>query len=392
MARRMGELGLSPVRLEKFPVTAFRDAQASCHILQQGRWHEVPCLPGSNTTCTPKEGVEADLVLIEDVNTLRQHGNLQGKVGLLVGGYGETAKPFRALMRSGLAAIIYVDHRFPNNWAVDVGVPAVWLKYAELPLVCIPYTEAWRITQKGLPRVRILVSIERYRGESQNVIGELPGKTDEVIVVCAHHDSTPRCAAPDDDASGLAAMLELARVACGEPQHRRTLRFMSFGAEEVLSEGARQHVMRLRRRGEADRVRLVLNNDSIGSRLGRTTLWVWGSPSTADWAQRQLRRASVPVGLTTELCPFSDHFPFNAVEVPSFWFHRTNTASGRFYHHSRHDTMSVISTEKMAALVAFEAELLLGIANARTLPWNGVLSEEQTTKIRQAARDLLGFK
>jgi len=389
---RMEALGLINVRQQPFAVTAFRNASASCHVRLNGRWRKVPCLPGSNTPATPTQGVQGDLALIDDVATLPQHGDLQDKIGLLLGGYGDTSKQFRALMDSGLAALILVDYRFPSNWPVDVGIPAVWFKYATLPIVCIPYTEAWRITAKGSPTAHITVQIERYQGRSQNVVGELPGRSDEIIVISAHHDSTPRCVSPDDNATGLAAMFELARIAGAQGPLGRTLRFVSFGAEEVLSEGARQYVMRLRRNRQAHRIRLVLNNDSIGSRLGRTTLWVWGPQDMAQWAKRRLKRATVPVALTQELCPFSDHFPFNAIGVPSFWFHRTNTASGRFYHHSRHDTMSIVSPENMARLVTLEADLLVRLANASALPWKGLLSEEQTRQLSQAARDMLGFR
>lgn len=392
VADRMGQLRLSSVRCETFPVAAFRNAQARCEVLRDGRWLEVPCLPGSNTAGTPQEGVEGDLVPIEDVRLLARHRDLEGKIGLVMGGYGETPRQFRSLMASGLVGILYVDDRFPNEWPVDVGVPAVWLKYATLPLVSLPYTQAWRITEQGFPRVRLSVAAERYRSRSQNVIGELPGSTDEVVVVSAHHDSTPRCAAPDDNAVGVAAMLELARVLSLQGRTRRTVRFISFGAEEALSEGARQHVMRLKRRGETDLLRFVLNNDSIGSRLGRTTMWIWGPPQMGDWAERWLREAGVPVAATRQMCPFSDHFPFNAVGVPSLWFHRTNMASGRFYHHSVHDTMGVLSTQRVAELIALEAGLLRRIARARTLPWKGTLSDGQTTQMQAAARDYLSFR
>ena len=66
-----------------------------------------------------------------------------------------------------------------------------------------------------------------------NLIAELPGTTipEEIIVVGAHYDSVPGCPAANDNGSGVAAILEMARMM----QHdnpRRTVRFVAFVNEE----------------------------------------------------------------------------------------------------------------------------------------------------------------
>jgi Zn-dependent M28 family amino/carboxypeptidase len=66
-----------------------------------------------------------------------------------------------------------------------------------------------------------------------NVIAEHIGGSlrNEIIVVGAHYDSVPGCPAANDNGSGVAAMLELAR-ALRDGQLSRTVRFAGFVNEE----------------------------------------------------------------------------------------------------------------------------------------------------------------
>jgi hypothetical protein len=66
-----------------------------------------------------------------------------------------------------------------------------------------------------------------------NLIAELKGtsRPDEVIIVGAHYDAVANCPAADDNASGCAAVLSLARTFAAQPQER-TVRFVLFVNEE----------------------------------------------------------------------------------------------------------------------------------------------------------------
>lgn len=80
------------------------------------------------------------------------------------------------------------------------------------------------------------------RGEDAfNVLGMLPGTTDEVIMVTAHYDHVGETAEGDDrifngandNASGVAAVLSLAHALARAPtQPRRSLAFVAFCGEE----------------------------------------------------------------------------------------------------------------------------------------------------------------
>lgn len=67
----------------------------------------------------------------------------------------------------------------------------------------------------------------------RNVEAELPGaaQSDGIIIIGAHYDTVWGTPGADDNASGVAVMLAIARMFAGSPQHR-TLRFVAFANEE----------------------------------------------------------------------------------------------------------------------------------------------------------------
>jgi len=110
-----------------------------------------------------------------------------------------------------------------------------------------------------------------YSGTWQkNVIATLPGttKADQIILIGAHHDSyssgSPTVIAPgaDDNASGTAAVLEIARILQKTGYRpKSTIKFATFAAEERGLLGSRAHAQRLRAAGA--RISLMVNHDMI---------------------------------------------------------------------------------------------------------------------------------
>ncbi|RMH76560.1 MAG: Zn-dependent exopeptidase M28, partial [Calditrichaeota bacterium] len=92
-------------------------------------------------------------------------------------------------------------------------------------------------------------------------VGLFPGKSDSIIVVGGHIDSTPRQnPGANDNASGTACVLELARI-WGQREHRHTLLFAAFGGEEGGLVGSRYFVEHF---PHIDRVALMISIDMAG--------------------------------------------------------------------------------------------------------------------------------
>ena len=80
------------------------------------------------------------------------------------------------------------------------------------------------------------------------------GAADEIIVVGEHYDSVADSPGADDNASGVAAMLELARLLAGSTLPR-TVRFVAFANEEAPffygdEMGSNRYAVRAQAQGE----------------------------------------------------------------------------------------------------------------------------------------------
>ena len=111
-----------------------------------------------------------------------------------------------------------------------------------------------------------------------NVVGELKGHTDELVLVSAHLDSTSRRSGPgtydptrhespgaDDDASGVAAVMRIANafsILFADRKPQRTVRFVLFNAEEHGLHGSARYARLLAE--EKATVAAVFQMDMIG--------------------------------------------------------------------------------------------------------------------------------
>lgn len=194
----------------------------------------------------------------------------------------------------------------------------------------------WMLARKAIDlgyEVRLEPVPHSRRGEQRtwpyaNVVLELPGwgeLADEIIIVGAHFDAVPGTFGADDNATGVAAALEIARVlkdpAFSRTSPRRTVFFSLFTLEEAGLIGASRHVDYLTLR------RLIPTMDAppeakeriaAGPRVVMMlSLEMLGFYSTEPGSQRN-PLAMLPgapnltVGDFIALCTHSTHAPINA--------------------------------------------------------------------------------
>ena len=125
----------------------------------------------------------------------------------------------------------------------DDGVPSVILAAEH-------YNMLERLVESGTP-VRVNVEVRsRYEdngGTDHNVLADIPGSdlADQVVLVGAHLDSWHSSPGSTDNADGVTAVLEAARIlAALGVQPRRTIRFALWGAEEQGLIGSRAYAER----------------------------------------------------------------------------------------------------------------------------------------------------
>ena len=234
--------------------------------------------------------------------------------------------------------------QFPIVSGVDLPVPALFLHQTNHARQLID------LAAKGNELV-VSVKIEAERLESQNVIAELRGTGNEVVVVGAHYDIVPETkTGANDNASGTAVLLSLAKALSGKTLPF-TVRFVSFGAEEVGLYGSSHYVDSLNGE-ELGRIKAMLNFDVVGS--GEYTAVSGGQEITelalglAGQRHVQARAGSLPYGAS------SDHTPFEMADVPVglFWAPEISRI------HSSRDRLEFIDPQRLVETFLLAEALL----------------------------------
>jgi hypothetical protein len=190
--------------------------------------------------------------------------------------------------------------------------------------------------------VRETVDVERNIRTVHNVLGYLPGQTDEYLIIGAHYDHlglgeqfslAPSLAGTvhpgaDDNASGTAGVIELARhfsaeYPPGQTKPKRGILFMTFAGEELglLGSGYFANHPEL----PLDKAVAMLNMDMIG-RVKDGKLFVGGASTGTNLRQdldALVPRSPLHVDYSDTGAGgygSSDHISFTAKQVPSLFF------------------------------------------------------------------------
>ena len=223
------------------------------------------------------------------------------------------------------------------------------------------------ITQ-NLPLIAHLQwNIQTVPGTLTNVLGVLPGKDaghqNEVIIVGAHRDHFGEQAGlqfpgADDNASGTAVMLELARVFSQDAiSPKRSILFVSFDGEERGLLGSNLYVNHPAL--PLGKTVAMINLDHLGVGNGKLTVGI----TRMDKALVQ--QAAEHAGLPDQIqiygyFPGGDHVPFYEVGVPTV----TVVSSGTHPNfHQPSDTAETIQPEILETSTKFLVSLIALLAN-----------------------------
>ena len=271
---------------------------------------------------------------------------------------------------------------------------------------------------------RLEVSVDRFEATSprthdrpaklENVLAILPGTDPDlsktVFVAAGHFDSMPSSVmdpasdAPgaDDDASGVAAVIEAARLLSGRT-YRATIVFAALSGEEQGLFGGTELLAELQRRGYS--IGGFLDNDIVGADPApdgphRVRVFSGGGSDGVDSPSRDLARAVEDIaGRDTVRLVFrldrlgrgGDHRPFVEAGLPAVRLteplenydheHQTpRVENGREYG----DLPRYLDDEFLARVSRVNAEVLGRLADAPAAPRDVVLSGGVTPDARIA--------
>lgn len=228
----------------------------------------------------------------------------------------------------------------------------------------------------------------------RNIIVEVRGRVvpDEVLLVGAHVDAVPGSPGADDNGSGVAALLEAARVLRHMPL-KRTVRLAFFNLEETGLQGSRHHLRQWRRERPGERligmvslemlgyysdrpgsqrspippIEGLFDPPTVGNFLGIATISRYGEFARA-WARgMQAAEPTLPV-VVADMFPIpppdflrSDHAPFLLAGYPALML--TDTANFRNPHYHRPtDTVETLDRRRYMQAVRAVVGAMCAIA------------------------------
>jgi len=215
--------------------------------------------------------------------------------------------------------------------------------------------------------------------QSRNVVGIVPARqaalASQSIVVGAHYDHLglgwPDVHAgdegrvhpgADDNASGVAVLLELARAFVEQGGGPRNLVCVAFSAEEAGRHGSRHYVEHPRFPREG--IRAMINLDSVG-RLGSGKLAVHGTATADEWPHI-VRGCSFVTGVETLDVPQadtgSDQLSFIQQGIPAV---QVFTGAHADYHRPT-DTVDKVDPAGMVQVAAFVQEAVAYLLSRET--------------------------
>jgi hypothetical protein len=227
-------------------------------------------------------------------------------------------------------------------------------------------------------RVAGAVRVTRHETEVSNVIGRLegsdPARAGEQIVIGAHYDHLGYGAfgsmrpeargevhpGADDNASGAAGLIALARAFASGPRPARTLVFVAFTAEEAGLLGSARYVETHR-----DTVSMV-NLDMIG-RLREGIVTAFGADTALafeDLVTRAAARRALAVTFADGTHGPSDHASFQGASIPALFF----TTGAHEAYHTPDDRAETLEPAGAARVLGLAADVTLALANAAQAP------------------------
>ena len=228
-------------------------------------------------------------------------------------------------------------------------------------------------------RVELRSDVRAERRKVRNVAAWLPGRTREYLIIGAHYDHIGRGEqfslarnragtvhpGADDNASGVAGLIELARWFAGRGPMRRGVLFLAFAAEEQGLLGSSHYVRRPAL--PLERAAAMINLDMIG-RIRNRKVYVGGG-HTGTGLIRALETHVEETSLRIDFSESggygsSDHTAFTAQEVPVLFFF--SGLHGDY--HRPGDTWEKIRPREAVELLRYVAAVVEELAEAADRP------------------------
>ena len=333
--------------------------------IRAGRLNGVS--PADYPLLTPEGGISGRVVYCGNGEAGAFPSEVHGQIALVTRSDEDPSEVVSRARAAGAVAVLLHNTDWKNY--------GVRMAQAEIPFGTMNSEAAEAL--RGFGDVTVNFQVNRYE-TSRNVVAtrEQPDGTDEsppIVVFSGHYDSVAMSPGANDNASGTAGVMEMARLLAQVPL-AADVRFLACGGEEGGLVGSRHYVDQL---SEEERERVVANfNMDMIATAGpdQTTLFVNTLDGENLVAQAALFAADT-LGYADLLnAPYqrgaSDHVAFaNAgIAGANFIWRELETISLEPWYHHPHDKMENVSSERMR--IALE---IIAAASAQVMCADGKL-------------------
>ncbi|MEO0225775.1 MAG: M28 family peptidase [candidate division WOR-3 bacterium] len=388
--------------LQVFPVTNYLPRRKSL-LLTRPIKGSIPCEMVGLSACTPRNGIEGELAFVDTGEEEYLSPELRGKILLLTGGI--PYKRYESILKVKPLGIIIIESEIRRP-PVRVEILPEWRKYGSIPMLRISHEDGYYLLRKNVRRVKMVVDYTEKRVRSTNVIGELVGceKPEEIILIGGHYDTSPGIPGASDNAGGTTLVMELAKI-FSQKRSKRTLRFVTWGSEELGLRGSIFYAQRLKqshkrqkkkksfresgKKTELERHLLCVNLDVHGVLLGNNISLVLG-PSDLSASVRLLAKELGPAFTVREEVYSSDGTPLSEAGIPSVSFARSGGTST--YLHTPLDNITYLDENSLGMHGRFlETWLERYVTRAVSFPFERTIPEDQKKKIKEYFNERLGL-
>lgn len=247
----------------------------------------------------------------------------------------------------------------------------------KVPCVNINAKDAFALVQAAPATVAIRVEQTESVTTSQNVIAEIPGRTDEWIALTAHYDTTPLSHGAYDNMSGCIGLLGILDALKEKAPLRYGLRFIFCGSEEIGLLGSKAYTAAHEK--DLEKIALNINLDMIGTYMGRFIACVSAEDKLLHYLEYMCALRGWGLAGRQDVYS-SDSTPFADNGVPALSFARIAPKSQATIH-NRYDTKALLSEEQLLADIGFIADFTQSMADAVRCPVSKDIPENIQNKL-----------
>ncbi|MBS7616651.1 M28 family peptidase [Candidatus Bathyarchaeota archaeon] len=378
MSEQFAKAGLK-VEYDVFNAPSFIEKEAKV-LLSYPSKKEIKVRAMLYSVQTSREGVKGELVY---ANLCRKEDfakiNAKGKIVMFSRTRDKDAfwEEVTNAAKNGAKGVIMVDY---NPWIFTATMESGYFNIQKrflsvepnpIPAVTMTSNDGQFLLEqstKGKVEATLIVDVKNEEKETKNVRATIEGekKADEKILVIAHRD-TANTPGANDNASGLATLIELARIL---PNYHldRSVELMAVGAEEELGSLGSYNYCKMHK-NELEKIRAVINVDmvAVGSKLKVITEGLWpdkGKLETSKEINKLLVEEADKLGYFAEygICSFatSDEGRFIDAGVPASWLWKPDDP----YYHSMEDTPDKVNPNDIKAVCEIVKNTVIKLAKA----------------------------